>query len=75
MSEKNLYESEDPTWTIHMQTLMKRKKNLEIAQTINDALFEYYSERGLEVPDWKMKRDPDWWINYLISLGIDPKNP
>ena len=58
-----------------MQTLMKRKKNLEIAQTINDALFEYYSERGLEVPDWKMKRDPDWWIDYLISLGIDPKNP
>ena len=58
-----------------MQTLMRRKKNLEIAQTINDALFEYYSERGLEVPDWKMKRDPDWWINYLISLGIDPKNP
>jgi len=58
-----------------MQTLMRRKKNLEIAQIINDALFEYYSERGLEVPDWKMKRDPDWWINYLISLGIDPKNP
>ena len=58
-----------------MQTLMRRKKNLEIAQTINDALFEYYSERGLEVPDWKMKRDPDWWIDYLISLGIDPKNP
>jgi len=75
MSEKNLYENEDPSWTIHMQTLMKRKKNLEIAQTINDALFEYYSERGLEVPDWKMKRDPDWWIDYLISLGIDPKNP
>lgn len=58
-----------------MQTLMKRKKNLEIAQIINDALYEWYSERGLEVPDWKMKRDPDWWINYLISLGIDPKNP
>jgi len=75
MSEKNLYENEDPSWTIHMQTLMKRKKNLEIAQTINDALFEYYSERGLEVPDWKMKKDPDWWIDYLISLGIDPKNP
>ena len=75
MSEKNLYENEDPSWKIHMQTLMRRKKNLEIAQIINDALFEYYSEKGMEVPDWKMKRDPDWWINYLISLGIDPKNP
>jgi len=58
-----------------MQMLMKRKRSMEVAQIINDALFEYYSEKGMEVPDWKMKRDPDWWINYLISLGIDPKNP
>ena len=48
---------------------------MEVAQIINDALFEYYSEKGMEVPDWKMKKDPDWWIDYLISLGIDPKNP
>jgi len=57
-----------------MQTLMRRKKNLEIAQTINDALYEWYSEQGRDVPEWKRK-DPDWWIKYLISLGIDPKNP
>jgi len=75
MSEKNLYENEDPSWKIHMKTLMKRKRSMEIVQTIDDALFEWYSERGLEVPDWKMKKDPDWWIDYLISLGIDPKNP
>ena len=75
MLNKSLYENEDPSWKIHMQTLMRRKKNLEIAQIINDALFEYYSEKGMEVPDWKMKKDPDWWVEYLISLGIDPKNP
>ena len=48
---------------------------MEVAQIINDALFEYYSKKGMKVPDWKMKKDPDWWVEYLISLGIDPKNP
>ena len=27
---------------IHMQTLMRRKKSMEIAQIIDDALYEYY---------------------------------
>jgi len=71
MSEKNLFDNEDPSWTIHMQTLMRRKRNMEVAQIIDSALFEYYSERGLEVPKWKMKKDPQWWINYLNELGID----
>ncbi|AOO11671.1 hypothetical protein Np200711_191 [Cyanophage S-RIM44] len=75
MSEKNLYENEDPSWTMHMQTLMKRKKNMEIAQTIDEAIREYYSLHGLPVPDWKQKRDPDWWTKYLTDLGLDPKNP
>ena len=46
---------------------------MEIAQIIDNALFEYYSERGLEVPNWKMKKDPDWWVEYLRSLdkGLD----
>ena len=55
--------------------LMKRKRNMEIAQTIDNALFEWYSERDLEVPQWRQKRDPDWWTEYLITLGIDPQNP
>jgi len=48
---------------------------MEVAQTIDSALFEWYSERGLEVPQWRMKKDPDWWIEYLKDLGIDPSNP
>tara|TARA_B100002019_G_scaffold196749_1_gene170400 strand:+ start:805 stop:1032 length:228 start_codon:yes stop_codon:yes gene_type:complete len=75
MSEKNLYENEDPIWRTRMQTLMKKKRNMEIAQTIDKALEEWYSERGLEVPDWKTQRNPQWWTDYLISLGIDPENP
>ena len=47
---------------------------MEIAQTIDDALCEWYSDQGRDVPEWKRK-DPDWWIDYLISLDIDPKNP
>ena len=62
-------------WQMHMQMLTKRKKNMEIAQTIDNALFEWYSERGLEVPQWKQQRNPQWWIDYLDSLGIDEMNP
>ncbi len=76
MSEKNLHENEDHTWTIRMKTLMKRKKNLQIAQTIDDALYEYYViERGQEVPNWRYVKDQDWWLDYLQTLGIDPRNP
>ena len=75
MLEKNPSENEDPSWTMHMQTLMKRKRNMEIAQTIDEAISEWYSLHNLPVPDWKCKRDPDWWTEYLQTLGIDPKNP
>ena len=52
-----------------METLTKRMKAIEIAEKIDKALYEWYSERGMEVPDWKVKKDPDWWINYLNELG------
>jgi hypothetical protein len=58
-----------------MLTLTKRKRSMEIAQTIDNALEEYYSEQGKPVPKWRTKKDPDWWMEYLIRLGIDPKNP
>ena len=58
-----------------MLTLMKRKRNMEIGQIIDEAINEYYSLHGLLVPDWKQKRDPDWWREYLESLGMDPNNP
>ena len=74
MSEKNLYENEDPTWKIHMQTLMKKRRSMEIAQIIDNALFEWYSEKGRPVPQWK-KEKYSWWREYLESLGMDPNNP
>tara|TARA_B000000532_G_scaffold206689_1_gene174719 strand:- start:91 stop:318 length:228 start_codon:yes stop_codon:yes gene_type:complete len=75
MFEKNLSENEDPTWKMYMQTLMRRKKNMEIAQTIDEVLFRFYSDKGMKVPEWKTQKNPEWWTEYLISLGIDPKNP
>lgn len=53
---------------------MKRKRNMEIAQIIDEAINEYYSLHNKPVPNWKNK-DPDWWIEYLKSLDIDPMNP
>jgi hypothetical protein len=74
MSEKNLYENEDLIWQTHMRTLTRRKRNMEIAQIIDEALEEHYSELGLPVPNWKRRKDPDWWTNYLKSLGLTENN-
>ena len=75
MSQERNIESEDPTWQMHMQTLMKRKRSMEIAQIINEALEEYYAEQGKPVPNWRQNRNPEWWIEYLKELGLDPNNP
>ena len=58
----------DPTWKMSMQILMKRMKRIEIADKIDKALFEWYFERGMEVPNWKMQKDPQWWVDYLEEL-------
>ena len=63
-------------WQMHRRMLMRRKKSMETAQIIDDALYEYYTiEQGQPVPNWKYMKDADWWINYLESLGIDSRNP
>ena len=52
------------------------KKNMEIAQTIDDALYQYYIiEQGKPVPNWRYIKDQDWWYEYLKNLGLDPRNP
>ena len=40
---KNPYENHtDLMWKIRMQTLMRRKRSMEIAQTIDKSLYQYY---------------------------------
>jgi len=58
-----------------MEVLKKRIMLLEISEKIDAAIAEYYFEQGRPVPQWKQQKDPDWWRNYLIDLGIDPNNP
>jgi len=41
---------------------------MEVSQIINDAILEWYSDQGQEVPQWKMQKDPQWWIDYLMEL-------
>ncbi len=51
-----------------MKTLTKRMRQTEIAEKIDKALFDWYFERGMEVPNWKLQKDPQWWIDYLKEL-------
>jgi hypothetical protein len=46
---------------------------MEIAQIIDSSLFEYYSEKEMQVPNWKIKKDPDWWIDYLREINENVK--
>ena len=49
---------------------------MEIAQIIDDALYDYYVvERGEDVPNWRYIKYQDWWLEYLDSLGIPRRNP
>ena len=76
MSEQNPENHTDLMWQTHMRMLTQRKKNLQIAQIIDDSLYQYYTvERDLPVPNWRMIKDQDWWYQYLIDMGMDPRNP
>ena len=76
MSNPNPKSHTDLMWQMHMQTLTKMKKSLQVAQIIDDALYQYYVvEQGKEVPNWRYIKDQDWWVEYLQSLGMDPRNP
>ena len=76
MSEQNPKNHTDHMWQMHMKMLTQRKRSMEIAQTIDEALYQYYVvEQGKEVPNWRYVKDQDWWLEYLDSLGIDRKNP
>ena len=68
MSEKIPNENTDPMWKTHMETLMKRMRQTEIAEIIDEAIWKWYFEQGKEVPNWKMQKDPQWWVDYLREL-------
>lgn len=51
-----------------MKTLMQRKKQIEIGETIKSAIRDWYLERGITEPQWWVDKDPQWWTSYLKSL-------
>ena len=75
MFEKNPNENTDPTWKMHMETLMKKKRIIEVKEIIDQAIWEYYFEKGLPVPNWKRDKDPQWWVDYLTELDNEDQNP
>jgi hypothetical protein len=73
MSEKN---QPNPinTWNHHMKTLTKRKKQIEISETLTQAISDWYIEHDLPEPNWKPQNDPQWWLDYLQELDKKPKD-
>jgi len=68
MSEKMPNDHTDPMWRTHMKTLTQRMKMVEVAEIIDEAIWQWYFENGKEVPNWKYQRDPQWWTDYLEEL-------
>ena len=75
MSQEKNIDPEANTWKTHMETLMKKKRILETKEIIDQALWEYYFEKGLPVPNWKRDKDPQWWVDYLAELDNEDQNP
>ena len=42
---------------------------MEVKQIIDEALWRYYFEKGMEVPQWRGNKDPQWWTDYLNELN------
>jgi len=51
-----------------MKTLTERMKRIEVAEIIDEAIWQWYFENGKEVPNWKYEKDPQWWTDYLEEL-------
>ena len=57
-----------------MMTLTKRMMMTRTRETIEKTISEWYFEKGIPEPHWKPNRNPQWWTDYLIELGLDPNN-
>lgn len=61
-------------WDYQMEVLNKRKRIIEIAETIDRVLWEWYSERGRDVPHWKQNFNQDWLIENKKELDNEENN-
>lgn len=56
MSDKNQPGNEDHTWSIRMKTLKLKMKTIEIEEKLPEIIDEWYRERGLDTPQWKLNK-------------------
>ena len=68
MSKKNPNDHTGPTWQMHMQMLTKRKKVIEVNETLRQAISDWYYENEMVEPLWYVPKNPPWWDEYLNSL-------
>ena len=48
---------------------------MEIAQTIDEGtLSVLHCREQSTCSKWRQIKDPDWWIQYLKDMGLDPRN-
>jgi hypothetical protein len=71
MLERTPNENTDHMWKMHMEILMRKTRIIETKEIIDQSIWEWYFERGLEVPNWKLKKDPQWWVDYLREIESD----
>ena len=65
---QNLRNLMENLWKIRMKTLMNRQKIIGINETLEKSIWQWYFDRGIPEPNWKVQKDPQWWIDYLKSL-------
>lgn len=54
-----------------METLMKRMKEMktsEISETLDKVFDKYYTDKGMDVPNWRIQRNDDWFLRYCEEL-------
>jgi hypothetical protein len=42
---------------------------MEIGETIRKAISDWYFENGISEPNWRVDKDPQWWVEYLNNLN------
>lgn len=58
----------DHIWKTHMQTLTQRMRMITTGEIVCKAISDWYFENGKPEPNWRVQKDPQWWIDYLASL-------
>ena len=54
---------------------IRRMKREEVAKKIESSIKEYYESKNVPVTRWRTEKNPTWWVDYLVGLGMDPNNP